>query len=409
MADRLQIWLGKVPVAVVTRKAKRLRLTYTKEAFASFPAGTPLLSANLPLADRDYPNGQTAAFLDGLLPEGESRRAAAERFDVQASDTFGLLAALGRDCAGALVIQPADGPPPQRPTVQRAQVLEEREVARLIANLRTAPLGIDLGVRVSLAGVQEKLLLTRMHDGRWGRPVEGSASTHILKPTHPAFPDSVANEAFCMRLAHQMGLPTAEVETTRFGSREVLVVKRYDRTINADGSIERLHQEDFCQALGIPPSKKYEDQGGPSLEGLARMLAVLTGASSLATLLRAVTLNVLVGNADAHGKNFALLHLPTGRIEPAPFYDIMSTQIYKDLDARMAMYVDSVQRLDRVTAAKLVNEGSSWGLSRELAGAAVDEFNADLPRALDKAIGDVPNTPDSLIKNIQRQVKRVLG
>lgn len=127
-------------------------------------------------------NARTSAFLDGLLPESDPRRAIAAVLDVAASDVFALLGALGKDCAGALVIQPEDEPPPRTPTPQTAEPLSDDDLAELVANLRSAPLGVDRSVRLSLAGAQEKLLLTRMPDGTWGRPVGWTPSTHILKP-----------------------------------------------------------------------------------------------------------------------------------------------------------------------------------------------------------------------------------
>ena len=183
MPAALAIWLYGHQVAAVERQRNnRLRLSYTDYALGTYEGGTPLLSLALPLTDNRYPNGATRAFLDGLLPEGEPRRAIAEDLDLPASDAFGLLAALGRDCAGALVVQPEGDPPPPTPTTLTAQPLTADELGQLIANLHRAPLGIDRNVRLSLAGVQEKLLLARMPDGSWGRPVAGTPSTHILKP-----------------------------------------------------------------------------------------------------------------------------------------------------------------------------------------------------------------------------------
>ncbi len=174
MADRLVIWLNDFRVALVERDRKgKLRLSYTEEALATFPGGTPLLSLDLPLTPDRYPNARTCAFLDGLLPEGEPRRAIAADLDLAASDVFALLAALGKDCAGALVIQPEDEPSPITPTTQTAERLSNDDLAELVANLRSAPLGVDRNVRLSLAGAQEKLLLTRMPNGSWGARSRG--------------------------------------------------------------------------------------------------------------------------------------------------------------------------------------------------------------------------------------------
>ncbi|HEX5309634.1 MAG TPA: HipA domain-containing protein [Solirubrobacteraceae bacterium] len=173
-------------------------------------------------------------------------------------------------CAGALVIQPDATPTPPPTTTSGAEPLTEDELSRLIANLREAPLGVDDRVRISLAGVQEKLLLTSLPGGNWGRPVDGIPSTHILKPEIRGYPQTVENEAFCMRLAMQLGLPVADVTTTAPAGWKLIVVTRYDRAVGKDGEVERIHQEDFCQATGTPPQKKHEEDGGPSLRKVAR-------------------------------------------------------------------------------------------------------------------------------------------
>lgn len=194
-------------------------------------------------------------------------RAAANDFNVLREDTYGLIRALGRDCAGALVIQPAEALAPPVPTALTAAPLSDSEIGRLVANLPYAPLGVGGRVRISLAGVQEKLLLTRMPNRSWGRPVDGTPSTHILKPEIARFPNTVENEAFCMRLARNLDLPVASIETMTLDGRRIIVVERYDRTLHANGSVERIHQEDFCQATGVLPCKKYEEMAGRRCAG----------------------------------------------------------------------------------------------------------------------------------------------
>ena len=243
MADPLAVWLYGVEVAIVERDSRRrLRLAYTHEALETFSLGTPLLSLRLPLTGDRYGNVPTRAFLDGLLPEGEPRRVLAEDLGLAADDTFGLIGALGRDCAGALVIQPYDQPAPAPASTAGVAPLTADDLTRLVANLRSAPLGIDRRVRLSLAGVQEKLLLARRPDGSWARPTGGAPSTHILKPEIGRYPRTVENEAFCMRVARHLGLPAAEVETlTTTGGHRLLVVARYDRHTGPDGAVERVH------------------------------------------------------------------------------------------------------------------------------------------------------------------------
>ena len=404
-ADELDVWLHDHRVAVVSRQQRRLDLTYTEEALAEYPLGTPLLSLSLPLVPERYRKGRVRPFLDGLLPEGEPRRVAAEDFDLLSSDTFGLLRALGRDCAGAIVVQPAGDEPPVAPNTQAAEPLSDDELAMLFANLRSAPLGTSDRVRVSLAGVQEKLVLTRMLDGRWGSPVDGAPTTHLLKPELAEYPATVANEAFCMRIASHLGLPVARVETTSVGGRPLLVVERFDRAVGADGSVVRLHQEDLAQATGTPPEKKYEEDGGPSLAKVADVLQFVAAPDVRAALLRMVTLNVVVGNGDAHAKNFSLLHHRSGAVDLAPSYDVLSTLHYGD--ERLAMYVDDVRKTERVTGARLTNEAARWGLGRDRATQVVTELLDGLPEAMALARNETDGVPDELVALVEAQAEQL--
>ncbi len=401
----LAIWLDGTQVAVVSRIRNRLRMSYTIDALERFPLGTPLLSLSMPLTDEPYPQGLVSAFLDGLLPEGESRRVIARDFGLPENDTFGLIRALGRDCAGALVIQPVDDPPPPFATTVTAELLTDDEIAGLVANLRSAPLGVGGRVRISLAGVQEKLLLTRMPDGRWGRPVDGTPSTHILKPEVAAYPHTVENEAFCMRMAQRLGIVAAGIETIVIGGRKLIVVERYDRSVDPDGRVHRFHQEDFCQAIGAPPSRKYQEDGGPSLRQMAGIVQAVASFASVEALLRIVALNIVLGNGDAHAKNFSLVYDSPGRLRLAPAYDLMSTLAYGD--SRLAMYIDNVRRMDRVTADRIVNEAVGWGMSRLRATDIIDQLIDAVPSAIEWAADETPGFPERFRRCIADQLSHL--
>jgi serine/threonine-protein kinase HipA len=405
VAGGLAVWLAGVRVAEINQERRRLRLMYTEDALQQYELGVPLLSLSLPLTNQRYAHGVVRAFLDGLLPEGEARQAIARDIDVDRDDTYGLIRALGRDCAGALVIQPDDEPAPPLPTTLTAEPLTDTEIADLVANLRGAPLGVGGRVRLSLAGVQEKLLLTRMPDGRWGRPVDGTPSTHLLKPEIAGFPNTVENEAFCMRLAKLLDLPVADVETTVVNGRKLIVVQRYDRVVHPDGSVQRPHQEDFCQATGVPPDRKYQEDGGPSLMGIAEILQTVAPAAATETLLRAVVLNVLIGNGDAHAKNFSLLHNPPDALGLAPLYDLMSTLYYGD--ERLAMYVDSVQRIRRVTADRIINEAARWGLGRRRASQIIADIIDRTPNAVSLTAAETPSLPAEIPEIIGNQLEQL--
>jgi serine/threonine-protein kinase HipA len=402
MAEELAVWLYGELVATVSREQNnRLRLRYTQEALARYELGMPLLSIGLPLTDVPYPNARTRSFLDGLLPEADQRRVIAEQLDLNANDTFGLMRALGLDCAGAIVVQPDVSPAPRQATTLTAAPLTDEEIAARVANLRNAPLGVSNRVRISLAGVQEKLLLTRMPDGRWGEPVDGTPSTHVLKPEVRNFPDTVENEAFCMRVARNLGLRAASIQTTEYGGRKLIVVERYDRVISGSGDVERVHQEDFCQALSLPPKSKYQENGGPSLKRVSAVLRQYARPDSLSRLLQATFVNVLIGNGDAHGKNLSLLHQRDGSIELTPLYDLVSTLHY--VDGELAMYIDHVRKTSKVTRERLINEAVSWGMQEVSAQIIVDDLGERAPEAIERAHHETPGVPDGVLRIVESQ------
>ena len=405
MADEVAVWLYGERVAVIHRERDRLRLEYTEEALRRYPLGTPLLSLSLPVSSRRYTHGIVRPFLDGLLPEGESRKSIARHIHVPDRDTYGLIRALGRDCAGAVVIQPLEDPAPPAPTTTTAEPLSPDAIDTLVRNLKNAPLGVGGRVRISLAGMQDKLLLTRMPDGSWGRPVDGTPSTHILKPEIAAFPGAVENEAFCMRVAKHLGLDVASVETAEIGGRKLIVVERYDRVVAADGAVRRIHQEDFCQATGVAPESKYEEDGGPSLLRIAGIIRDVAAPDSVEQLLKAVTVNACIGNGDGHAKNFSLLHTEDGRLAMAPLYDLMCTLYYGD--DRLAMWVDNVRRTNRLTMDRIVNEAVRWGVSRDRATEVIIELLENATDALGHARRETEGVPAKLVATVEAQLKRL--
>ena len=353
---RLAIWMYGRHVATLTKARDRLGLTYTAAAQNAYDVNVALLSVGLPVGPHAFPDARVRPFFEGLLPEGEARRMLAHDFRLEANDIFGLLAALGRDCAGALVIVPEGEAPPGRgaPPVP----LGADEVARRLRQLATEPLGVDGRVRISLAGVQQKMVLTRLPSGAWALPIDGLPSTHILKRAERRFPDMVANEAFCLAFGRHLGLAVAASELVA-GAEPTLVVTRYDRAWAADGTIQRIHQEDLAQATGTLPGAKYEERGGPSLRQVAALLRTWTrGTASLERLLDTTFLNVAVGNADAHAKNLSLLHDEAGGVALAPAYDVVATIAYPEVDERPGMYVGTKRSIHAITAVDVIAEAT---------------------------------------------------
>jgi len=401
----LGVWLSGALVATIDQDRRGPRLTYTPEAIRLHGLGTPLLSLSLPVRAERFTQGSVRPFLDGLLPEGEARRIIARDLKVDPDDTVELIALLGRECAGALIIQPLDDDRPPGLTTSTAEPLADEELADLVANLRSAPLGVGGRVLVSLAGVQEKLVLAQMVDGGWGRPVDGTPSTHILKPEIAAYPNTVENEAFCMRVAKHLGLEVAEVETIEVAGRKLLVVERFDRLVRPDGTVERIHQEDFCQATGMRPVNKYEEDGGPSLSRIAAIVASVADRGSLERLFQSVLLNVVCGNGDAHAKNYSVQHGTAGAVRLSPLYDVMCTLAFGD--DRLAMYIDDVRRTDRVTTERLVNEGVRWGLTRRRCVELAATLLNGAPAAIEMARQETDGVPDPVLSAIERQLARL--
>ncbi|MHB8324232.1 MAG: HipA domain-containing protein [Candidatus Dormibacteria bacterium] len=408
----LAVWIYGVRVALLERARAGMRLTYRDEALDRFPLNTPLLSVSMPLAATPYGAKIATPFFDGLLPEGESRQMIAYDFGVPVEDSFALLEKLGRECAGALVIQPATDPPPAV-GAPGAQPLSDPEVGDLIRRLHSQPLGVNQSVRVSLAGMQEKLLLTRLRDGGWALPIGGMPSTHILKPEPPLLPGSVENEAFCLGLARALGRRAASAEVAEFSGRKVLVVERFDRRADDGGGIERIHQEDMCQALGFPSRRKYEQSGGPSLRQIAALVRRWTAASSglgeLDALLRQVVLNVVIGNADAHGKNLGLLHHSSGAVALAPIYDVMATTYYPGVDQTLGMYVGAARQIGDVTLADMTREAKSWGMPEARALKVIGEVLERVPEATAPAARAVPGLPPAVAERALERSEALLG
>lgn len=284
------------------------------------------LSLSLPLRVDPYSDDESHPFFANLLPEEKIRAVIARNLGVSLNNDYGLLERIGGDCAGAVSLYPETGEPKREPGTYRELSLDELNT--IISELPLRPLlAGEKGIRLSLAGAQKKLPIfydeQNFHLG-YGT----AASNYIIKPAIENLDATVENEAFCMALAREVGLEVPRSFIHQHGDTRVFVVKRFDRTVTSEGT-KRLHQEDFCQALHIPPEYKYESEGGPSLAAcfnLVRQRSIRSGKDVL-SLLNWVIFNYLIGNSDAHGKNISLLLLPEGPML-APFYDLLSTRIY---------------------------------------------------------------------------------
>lgn len=379
---RLDVVLHGEVIAQLRERRRQgpIELTYTDLARDRWDAGLPVISCSLPVR----PNAQDAtAFLNGLLPEGQARSTLAARRDLPASDAFGLLAAYGRDVAGALVIRDPDADPAAR----RPHAVDHAtfdELAAAITALSEQPLGVHDDSELSLAGLQDKLLLVAT-DGPtgWGRPADGLPSTHILKPDPIAHPGVVVREAEALRLARQVGLTSIDPQLLDIDGRPCLIVDRYDRYRDADGVVRRIHQEDLLQAVGKDPTArhgrvKYQEHGGPGFVDAAALLLerAVDPDAELRKLTGVMVFTVLIGNADAHAKNLSLLLDPPGTLTLAPLYDTVPTMLFPKLKVRCAMWVGGVHHsLDDVTVDAMVREMTgrhAWKLPERRAAELID-------------------------------------
>lgn len=307
----------------------------------------PPISQSLPKRAEAFNRRETRPFFAGLLPEEAQREAVARNLGISERNDFRLLEALGGDVAGALTLWPEGEVPLEKPALAAAHPLTDDELVGILDTLPKRPMlaGRD-GLRLSLAGAQQKLPVVLVN-GRIALPQPGQPTTHILKPPIKRFSATTENEAFAMRLAAAVGLNVAAVEPRRVADRSFLLVERYDRQVDTEGRIRRLHQEDFCQALGIPPEHKYASEGGPVFKDCFDLVrrASTAPAPAVLALLDAAIFNVILGNADAHGKNFSLLYAQ-GTVNLTPLYDLLCTVAYPELSAKFSMRIAKRATLD---------------------------------------------------------------
>lgn len=342
--SKLVVWMASRRVGELIREANgNLQFRYDPDYDG------PPISQALPRQDEAPGHKAVRAVFGGLLPEGDVREVLARNLGISEGNDYGLLEEVGGDVAGAITLLGDGVEPPAEPT---STPLDDEKLARLLSELPQRPLAADAdeGIRLSLAGAQPKVPVIIDNDGRMALPTNSAApTTHILKPEPTRFSGLVDNEAFCMALARACELPVAQITKaqTAAGAR-FLIVERYDRDLTTD-PIRRLHQEDFCQALGLPADKKYQQEGGPTIAQCAELIRRCTPipAQELPGLIRAVAFHWIVGNCDAHGKNYSLLYAQ-GAPTLAPLYDIVSTVVYPELTTRLAMSIDGARDLEEV-------------------------------------------------------------
>ncbi|AXS39130.1 type II toxin-antitoxin system HipA family toxin [Breoghania sp. L-A4] len=332
----IPLFYEDMPVAAIeTQRGPRLRYD---PSWTRRPAAFPI-SLALPFSDAPYPPERFLPWLANLLPESHLAEIG-QQLKLAPQDILGLLEVIGRDTAGALSIGV-----PRKPGEHFKPVASEAALERIIEELPQKPFLVGThGVSMSLAGVQDKLPV-HVDDHRIAIPIDGTPSTHILKPDAARLAGSVQNEAFCMTLARLCGLDAASVTTGTAGTRSYLLAKRYDR-IKAGGETRRIHQEDFCQLLGIYPSRKYERGSalagpGPGLKDMFGAVEAHVSPGARLALLDGVIFNALIANTDSHAKNYSVLIGAGGSAKLAPLYDLMCAAVYPHVDRMLPQRIGS--------------------------------------------------------------------
>lgn len=372
------------------------------------------VSLSLPMRKATYRGAPVVAVFENLLPDNlQIRTRVAEWTGADGTDAYSLLAQIGRDCVGAMQFMHDDEEVNSQKGVTGTPVTDG-EIEAILANLRGVPLGIDPEheFRISVAGAQEKTALL-YHEGRWMKPVGTTPTTHILKPEIGTIPTSsgtidmtasVDNEHYCLKLLEAFGLTVNQTEIVTFGERRVLVAQRFDRQWQRDGRLLRLPQDDCCQALGIPPSRKYQatvegHQNGPGIVEIASLLQGSdTPTEDQTAFFKCQILFWLIGATDGHGKNFSVFLSPGGGYRLTPFYDVLTAQTafdqrqipHKSFKLAMSVGKNSRCRVLDIAGRHFVETGKAAGLGPTIIGKAVAEILELAGNAPDRALAQMP-------------------
>ncbi len=304
-----------------------------------------ILSLSLPIQKEPFDNRQCKGFFNGLLPESEHTRIAiGKKYGINSKNDFSMLQAIGYDCAGAVsFFDNGDKQTPSKYLQETYQInytpLSENELEKLINELPQKPLATGFeDMRLSLAGAQDKTSVIVVN-GQIGLPKNNVPTSHILKPAINGFNETIENEFICLKSAQGLGINVPDFKIGYANKTKYLLIQRYDRTI-IDNKIKRIHQEDFCQASDISSAYKYQAEGGVDYKRCFEILRMTSQpAVAISQFIQLMIFNYLIGNNDAHGKNFSILHYDTSKIRFAPAYDILCSQVYPELSNKMAMKI----------------------------------------------------------------------
>ena len=389
----LDVYIGASRVGQLTRSPSGVISFRYDSSWLTSDLAFPI-SLSMPLSDRVWSGEGTTGYFDGLLPDDQAiREKLATRQRAESAGAFDLLAAIGRDCVGALRFLPEDSDPPDSAQMTYRSV-DDVEIASRLASLQRYPLGLNLvedDFRISIAGVQEKTAFLWI-DNQWQLPLGPTPTSHIFKPaiqdspTGADFSDTPWNEFLCLKICEAFGLEVASANVQLYGSKPVIVVERFDR-IWRGGVLYRLPQEDLCQALGVSPMRKYQSDGGPGIVDIMKFLdGAIAPFEDRLNFMKTQVVFWLLAAIDGHAKNFSIFITPGG-YRLTPLYDVMSSSPYPQFPVqktKMAMAIGGkgYYRLNQIQLRHFFQSAQKVGLQEQ----DMERIFSDLVTEMDHAI-----------------------
>ena len=381
--------------------------------------GSPL-SLSLPLQKEEFSQRQCLPYFSGLLPEGSIKNRISTYLHISETSTIKFLEALGGECSGTVSFYnpESENPNPKSNwelSDKNYSPLDEEALFSLIKESKNKPMLLGTNeLRLSLAGAQEKISLAYFDDS-WHLPKNGAPSTHILKPTRSGELSSIAhNEFFCMNLAEKLGFPVPKTQIVDVADTSVFICQRYDRKFNPEkNEIERIHQEDFCQALGIMNEIKYQADGGPSFKNSMDLIRLKFSdkIDQINIFLKAIMFNYLIGNCDSHGKNFSLVYSDS-KILLSPLYDLVSTTVYPSLTTKMAMKLGSNYDISKISQSDFLKQAEILEIKNRFWINIIEDFSKKIFPAFEevatkKELAKSSELLDAIYQQIKNRLERI--
>lgn len=373
-----------------------------------------ILSLSLPIQNEPFDNKQCRGFFNGLLPESEHVRIAiGKKYGINHKNDFSILQAIGYDCAGAVSFFDNSNENYSSYLKEYYELnytpISDNELEKCIKELPQKPLATGIkDMRLSLAGVQDKCAVI-VADGKIGFPENNTPTTHILKSQIYDFNETIENEFICIKAADKLGIKVPDIKIGYANSTKYFLIQRYDRKI-IDGKVKRIHQEDFCQASNIISAYKYQAEGGADFKRCFKILRKTTQpAISINKFIDLMIFNYLIGNNDAHGKNFSILHYDNGRTEFAPTYDILCSSVYPELSRKMAMKIGGHYEHDKIFLRHFEKSANDMDISFTQLKKIIKNQCELLPDILDEVIKSFENKiGKDILSAVEKNCRRLL-